>query len=564
MSYLKLSLCLCICVIVSTVWAVNPVQLTGIGVPYAENFNSYRGTVETLPAGFFVTWDESRTSEPFTGVSTFEESDPFFSYGGFTAYTHGASNDYSFGIRERAPVDLRDARVYVSMTNMTGQAISGFLVSYDVEAWYIGDRRNRIRLKYDDQFGDGRFEEDIFSTDNPSSETTPMTKVNGALAENRTTISAFVNLATYLDPDGEPFGVLPDGAAAYFRWQFSNADGDEGSLRSGLAINNLVITPIADAPAVPTNVVTLHVSAPVITAPPHFVMHATMSTLSNGTLAIGYGKTDNGSDWIWHEASLTNATSPYIATNSWALTQPGTYYYAARWHEDMYTYYGVNNSGKTNMLLLQAEAQIVITNPVAVPLVITEVMSRSNNTNIFVEGDWFEIYNAGASDIDLTGFSWSDDRDEPGEVVFPTGIVIRAYDTLIVTDNPISAEDYFITSWDMFARTGSSNVLNMGSSVPGLGRNDDEVHLYSPEGYRITSVSFGPTTNGHTFEWDIEGNYLGISEIGVHGAWQQPGDGLGGPGLDVGSPGAVVPEPIGMGIVMCILYAVFLYRRRIT
>ncbi|TVQ74931.1 MAG: T9SS C-terminal target domain-containing protein, partial [Balneolaceae bacterium] len=38
------------------------------------------------------------------------------------------------------------------------------------------------------------------------------------------------------------FEPLAPGETAWFRWQFSNADGDGGSLRSGLAVNNLVIS----------------------------------------------------------------------------------------------------------------------------------------------------------------------------------------------------------------------------------------------------------------------------------------------------------------------------------
>lgn len=553
-----LGLCLCIPLLAH---AHTPVIISDIGVPYMQTFNDYRGSAATVPNGFFVEWDVARVADPFTGIGLFEVSDPSTSYGGFTAYTQGAGTHYSFGIREREPVDLRDARLYLHVTNTTGQAITGFLVSYDVEAWYIGHRRNRIRLKYDDQFGGGRFEEDIFSTDNPSSETAPGTKVNGALSAHRTSVSGFVNLATYLDPDGEPFGVLPDGADAYFRWQISNAAGDSGDLRAGLAINNVIITPVAEPVTVPTNVVALVTPTHVLTTAPPVEVHATLRSLSNGMLAIGYGTTRTGEGWTWHDAALMSPTSPYYATNAWTLPQPGIYYCAARWQDGDYTYYGVNPAGSTNMTTLHAEVQIIVTNTVPPPpLVITEVMSRSENTNAYVAGDWFEIYNAGAADVDLSGYSWYDDKNEPGVVVFPSGTMIPAYGTLIVTDNPIGTEQYFITGWDMFTRAGTSNVLHMGDSVPGLGRMGDEVHLYTPDGLTITSVSFGPTTNGYTFEWDIFGNYLGITQEGLNGAWRQPTDGQGGPGFDVGSPGVVVPEPWSLGLL--IACAAFMLRRQ--
>ncbi len=222
----------------------------GNGDPNGEltlvvNFNDYRGTEATLPDGMFVTWDEDRTDNPFTGVGNLNTSDPTESYGGFTAFTAG-NDDYSFGIREREPVDLRDSRLFLEFTNNTDQLIFEFAISYDVEAWFIGDRRNRIRLKYDNDLeASGSFDEDIFSTDNPSSETTPGSKVNGSLAANRVTVSGTIDVSE-LEREGQTLGPVSPGATVYFRWQFSNADGDGGDLRSGLAINNISITPIID------------------------------------------------------------------------------------------------------------------------------------------------------------------------------------------------------------------------------------------------------------------------------------------------------------------------------
>ncbi|MCH8556871.1 MAG: T9SS type A sorting domain-containing protein [Balneolia bacterium] len=213
---------------------------------YTESFNSYRGTVETLPAVMFVTWDETRLFDPFNGVGDFNTSNPDEAYGNFTAYTFDGA-DHSFGIRERAPADLRDARLFFAFTNDTDQPLSEFEISYDVEAWYIGDRRNRIRLKYDTEIESAErsvFEDDIFSTDNPSSVLTPDTKVPGALAEHRTEVSGTIDITSLRkNPEtNEFFEPLQPGETAYFRWQFSNLEeGESGTLRSGLAVNNVRI-----------------------------------------------------------------------------------------------------------------------------------------------------------------------------------------------------------------------------------------------------------------------------------------------------------------------------------
>lgn len=217
-----------------------PFSFTTIGQTYTQDFNDYRGTEATLPAEMFITWDEAFTTEPFQGVNT----------GALTAYTSD-NVDHSFGIRERNPVDLRDARLYLEFTNDTGVPITGFQVSYYVEAWYVGNRANRIRLKYDDTLGANRFETDIFSTDNPlghlsssqAGNTDGMGDYDGKDPANRVLVSGFVDLMTLEvnvgdDPRTE-FGALMPGDTAFFRWQFSNTGGDGGSLRSGLAIDSL-------------------------------------------------------------------------------------------------------------------------------------------------------------------------------------------------------------------------------------------------------------------------------------------------------------------------------------
>lgn len=226
----------------SALIAADPAfTFNAIGQTRSENFDGYRGTLETLPSDIFVGWDQ-RISTPFQGVNT----------GALTAYT--ADNvGYAFGIRERSPVDLRDARMFLPIKNNTEQAIRYLLVTYDVEAWFIGNRRNRIRMKYDtflDPLVAGRetFETDIFSTDNPSTERTANTAVDGSLPENRVAVSGIVDLQTLDDGSGNFFPSLAPGETAWFRWQFSNASGDGGTLRSGLAINNLSITPLADLP----------------------------------------------------------------------------------------------------------------------------------------------------------------------------------------------------------------------------------------------------------------------------------------------------------------------------
>ncbi len=219
-----------------------------------EDFNEFLGTLETLPEGFQVTGEDGSGTQieegfnPFTGVSLLADGDDA-SFEGFGAFSNG-SGGHSFGIRERGDTDLRESRLFLEYTNTADRAIVGFKVWYDVEVWLWGQRANRIRLKYNRETSGFSDLPDLASTDNPrgaAPEDDRGTRLDGLLPENRETVELTLDLlsaASVPDADGDPIGALGPGEVAYFRWQYSNTSGDGGSLRSGLAINNLLIVPI--------------------------------------------------------------------------------------------------------------------------------------------------------------------------------------------------------------------------------------------------------------------------------------------------------------------------------
>ncbi|HMP08331.1 MAG TPA: dockerin type I domain-containing protein [Lacipirellulaceae bacterium] len=233
-----------------------------IGQTYTQNFDAFRGTAETLPNHFTVTVAAGTNIYRDTFDAT---TDTAASFTGIKAATSDGS-DYSFAWRESTgAAGLEDTRVLFAFTNNTGEAITGFEVSYDVEAWVNGRRDNQIRFKYDiyadtaaSQAAEGRsaFETDIFATVNPNH--TPIAAngdqfvLDGKDGANRVTVSGYVDLLTLLVHEGNPglgvFGALQPGETAYFRWQISNAFLSDGN-RSALAIDNLSITALAMAPA---------------------------------------------------------------------------------------------------------------------------------------------------------------------------------------------------------------------------------------------------------------------------------------------------------------------------
>jgi hypothetical protein len=134
-------------------------------------FSDYRGSEATLPEAVFVAGEDGTGNgpgqgwDPFTGVSDIS-ADGSPRLEGFAAFTNG-SGTYSFGIRERGNVDLHNARLFLAYTNPSNRHIVGFEVSYDVEAWLIGERANRIRLKLNTDSRGFSTLPDLVSTDNP-------------------------------------------------------------------------------------------------------------------------------------------------------------------------------------------------------------------------------------------------------------------------------------------------------------------------------------------------------------------------------------------------------------
>ena len=221
------------------------------------DFNEYRGTLATLPELLFVDGEDGDGSPvggefyPFTGVSSIDRGDEFEGFGAFTAN----EEEFSFGIRERGSTDLRNARLFLEYRNSTDRTIYGFRVSYDVEAWLVGERDNRIRLKYHTQTEGFSAIDDIVSTSNPAHGETSREDygsfLDGSAEENRATVELAFHFSQLggMAADGlDQFAPLKPGDRGYLRWQYSNARLTDGSLRSALALNNIRVEPIFERP----------------------------------------------------------------------------------------------------------------------------------------------------------------------------------------------------------------------------------------------------------------------------------------------------------------------------
>lgn len=195
-------------------------------------------------------------------------------------------------------------------------------------------------------------------------------------------------------------------------------------------------------------------------------------------------------------------------------------------------------------------------------LVITEVMSSSAHSGGTNNGDWFELTNNGVAAFDLTGFSWDDNSNTAGSSGFGSITSIGAGQSIIFTEETLGAESSWIANWGLSGVT----VVHLGSAgFQGLAAGGDAINIYDNLGALVTGVTFGTATAGYSFEWDINGNSLGLSVTGENGTFQALSNGQttgNGPGVDIGSPGVAVPEPSTYAMLLASAGVMFWTLRR--
>lgn len=181
-------------------------------------------------------------------------------------------------------------------------------------------------------------------------------------------------------------------------------------------------------------------------------------------------------------------------------------------------------------------------------IIITEVMSSSSHAGGSNNADWFEVTNTGASAVNITGWSWDDDSALAGTATFGSLTSIAAGQSIIVSQETVGVanETLWKTDWGLLP---TAVVVNVGSAnpIPGFSANGDSIFIFDATNTQVATVVFGSATTGSSFQWDTAGNFLGVSQNGVDGAYVAPFSGVGvAAGTDVGSPGSAVtavPEP---------------------
>jgi plastocyanin/DNA/RNA endonuclease YhcR with UshA esterase domain len=180
-------------------------------------------------------------------------------------------------------------------------------------------------------------------------------------------------------------------------------------------------------------------------------------------------------------------------------------------------------------------ADFIFPTPPNYPIAVTEIMPGSNDPNGNVNEDWWELTNYGTVSIDLSGFSWDDDSENPGTVVFPN-ITINPGESFVIWNGVSANEADFEATWGLSNVTIISSDETTGSH-PGLSQGGDAVVLYdtSMVPVEICNAIYPSATAGFSVEFDTTCIFLGNAVNGQNGAYTSTGG-------DVGSPGNVAPN----------------------
>jgi MYXO-CTERM domain-containing protein len=178
-------------------------------------------------------------------------------------------------------------------------------------------------------------------------------------------------------------------------------------------------------------------------------------------------------------------------------------------------------------------------------IVITEWMYSGSNE------EFVELTNVGDAAIDLTGWSYDDNSQSPGEYLLSGAGVVNPGQSIIFTENTVSA---FRAAWGL-----SDDVVILGEVTNNLGRND-EINIYDNNGVLVDRLTYGDEDFPGSIRTQNVSGWTTFANLGANnvGAWgfSSEGDLQGSylsTGGDLGNPGVyVIPAPgaaaiLGMG-----------------
>lgn len=211
-------------------------MVTTLNSPMTENFDTFAGTIASIPANF--TWTPDGTAGT---ASNFERglfdtaTAVYTSNNGLYAllYSTTSSTDRSFGTKHQP--NSNPLILSWSFTNQTGGNISSFLVSWDVEQYTYGNRATTIDLDYNPNSA-GATQAGIVGT---TLTTASVGGGSGALLPSPTITPRSVSIALTTP--------LANGQSIDFRWLTKSDQLGTGG-NAHIAVDNVSVTALADVP----------------------------------------------------------------------------------------------------------------------------------------------------------------------------------------------------------------------------------------------------------------------------------------------------------------------------
>ena len=124
---------------------------------------------------------------------------------------------------------------------------------------------------------------------------------------------------------------------------------------------------------------------------------------------------------------------------------------------------------------------------VAIPISVFINEWMADNTRSYADPadgqfeDWFELYNAGANEVDLTGYRLTDTLTNTAKFVIPAGTIIPPEGFLLVWADEESGQT---------GRTNQDLHVNFKLSQTG-----EAIGLFAPDGTTVDAITFGAQTN---------------------------------------------------------------------
>lgn len=230
---------------------------------------------------------------------------------------------------------------------------------------------------------------------------------------------------------------------------------------------------------------------------PQYIYKEVLDTLGVDTVRVHIEQLTGG------EIQL-NSISPRVDSESWS----GIYFqgntislYAESNPGSTFSEWLVNGESAGNSMELMIE---LTDEPVSISATFVElsevVVINEINYNSLDEndaGDWIELYNPSGSSIDLTGWTYFDEKDTLGFTI-PNGTVIDGNGFLVISND--------LTKFTEQLPWAVMDAMVIGSAEFGLSGNNDQVRIYNAQDILVDAVSYDDES-----PWPIDADGTGYT-----------------------------------------------------